>query len=145
MRSEVKELVDTLSVVFKTIHQRSYHKTDNKNLYPGQPKLLSLIKAREGITQKDIVKITHVTPATVTGMLNKLEANYYLYRVPDETDKRIMHVYLTPEGRHLAEQGEKFMLSMMEQLFDGFNDEELQTFLILAKKLKNNLRNDEKE
>jgi DNA-binding MarR family transcriptional regulator len=77
-------------------------------------------------------------------MLNKLEANKYVYRVPDEDDKRIMRVYLTPEGRHLAEQGEKFMKSMMEQLFEDFSDEELHTFVILAEKLRDNLHKHEK-
>lgn len=144
MRAEVKELVETLTEVFKSIHQRSYHKMENKNLYPGQPRLLSLIKKCEGITQKDLSKYTFVTPATITGMLNKLEANHYVYRIPDGIDKRIMRVYLTPEGRELADSGEKFMAAMTEQIFDGFNDEELHTFLTLSNKLKSNLRNIEK-
>lgn len=141
MRAEVTELTDTLSQVFKSIHHRSYYKMENKNLYPGQPKLLVLIKKHEGITQKELSKINCVTPATITGMLNKLEANHYVYRVPDETDKRIMRVYLTPEGRSLAETGERFMKSMIDQIFDGFSDEELHFLLELAKKLKDNLNN----
>ncbi|HWT76151.1 MAG TPA: MarR family transcriptional regulator [Mobilitalea sp.] len=145
MRAEVKELVETLSEVFKAIHQRSYHKMENKNLYPGQPKLLTLIRVKEGITQKDLAKLTFVTPATITGMLNKLEANKYVYRVPDEIDKRIMHVYLTPEGRQFSEAGELYIVSMMEQIFDCFDDEELLTFLTLSKKLKSNLRNIDKQ
>lgn len=144
MRAEVKELIETLTEVFKSIHQHSYHKLKNKTLYPGQPKLLSLIQRHEGITQKDLAKFTFVTPATITGMLNKLEANHYVYRIPDEADKRIMRVYLTPEGWELAVKGEMFMVSMMEQIFDGFDDEELHTFLTLSQKLKNNLRKIEK-
>jgi DNA-binding MarR family transcriptional regulator len=144
MRAEVKELMETMGQLFKSIHQRSYHKMENKNLYPGQPRLLSLIRSHEGITQKELSKLTFVTPATITGMLNKLEANHYLYRIPDEEDKRIMRVYLTPEGKSLSEKGEAFMSSMIDQLFDGFSDEELQTFLALTKKLKNNLNNNEK-
>lgn len=138
MRVEVKELTDTLSQVFKSIHQRSYHKLESKNLYPGQPRLLSIIKAREGITQKELAQMTFVTPASITGMLSKLEANHILRREPDEADKRIMRVYLTPEGRDLAEKGEMFMASMIEQMFDGFSDEELKEFLKLTRKLKEN-------
>lgn len=141
MKAEVQELTDTLSQVFKSIHQRSYYKMENKNLYPGQPKLLALINKHEGITQKELSKFNFVTPATITGMLNKLEANHYVYRVPDETDKRIMRVYLTPEGKNLADMGEKFMKSMIDQLFDGFSDEELQNLLAMAKKLKDNMNN----
>lgn len=80
-----------------------------------------------------------VKPATITGMLNKLEANRYVYRVPDDDDKRIMRVYLTPEGRALAEQGEAFMIGLTDRLFDGFTEEELKTLLRLVQKIKNNL------
>ncbi len=139
MRAEIKELIETLTQVFKSLHQRSYHKLENKNLYPGQPKLLSLIKAHEGITQKDLSRLNFVTPATITGMLNKLEANNYVYRVSDTTDKRIMRVYLTPEGHHIATEGEILMISIVEDLFEGFTEEELQNFLSYAKKLKYNL------
>jgi DNA-binding MarR family transcriptional regulator len=144
MRDEVRELIEILAEVFRTIHQRSYHKMDNKNLYPGQPKLLSLIKAHEGITQKELSQMNFVKPATITGMLSKLEANHYVYRMPDEVDKRIMRVYLTPEGRRLAEKGELFMVSMIDKLFDGFDEEELRTFLSLTRKLRNNLHKNEK-
>ncbi len=144
MRAEVSEVTENLSKVFKSIHQRSYHKMKDKCIYPGQPKLLSLIRANEGITQKELSKMSFVTPATITGMLNKLEANHLVYRVLDETDKRIMRVYLTSEGRCFADSGHKFMTSMMEQLFEGFTDEELQTLLKLTKKLKNNINNFDK-
>jgi DNA-binding MarR family transcriptional regulator len=117
---------------------------EDKCLYPGQPQLLSLIKANEGITQKDLSEKNFVKPATITGMLNKLEANHYVYRVADEVDKRVMRVYLTPEGRHITKQGEKFMESMTDQLFNGFSDEELQTLVQLIQKMRTNLHNHEK-
>ena len=144
MKAEVKQLIDAISEVFKSIHQRSYHKLKSAHMYPGQPKLLSLISANEGIQQKDLSEKSFVKPATITGMLNKLEANKYVYRVPDEVDKRIMRVYLTPEGRQFAAESEIFMASMMEQLFEGFSDEELQTFVKLAEKMRNNLHYHEK-
>lgn len=144
MQKSLYPLVNNFFEIFKSLHQRSYHKTEDKCLYPGQPKLLALIKANEGITQKDLSEKSFVTPATITGMLNKLEANHYVYRVPDEADKRVMRVYLTPEGSHLAEQGELFLKKMTTQLFDGFTDEEIQSLITLTDKMKANLQRFEK-
>ena len=141
MRTELKELVDTLSAVIKSIHQRSYHKLEDKNLYPGQPKILTLIRNHDGITQKELSKLSFVTPATITGMLNKLEANHYVYRVPDETDKRVLRVYLTPEGYDFSMKCEKYMVNMIKQVFDCLDDEELNTYLELTKKVRDNLWN----
>jgi DNA-binding MarR family transcriptional regulator len=139
MQMQQYQLINNLSEIFKSFHQRSYHKMDDKCLYPGQPKLLGLINKHEGITQKDLAEKTFVTPATITGMLSKLEANNYVYRIPDETDKRIMRVYLTPEGRHLAEQAEEFLKKLTLQLFEGFTEEELQNLIHMTDKIKENL------
>ncbi len=141
MRDELKEVMKILSEAMKFIHLRSYHTMKNHQMYPGQPKLLSLIKTNEGITQKELAGKNIVTPATITGMLSKLEANHLVYRVPDEADKRILRVYLTPEGRKLADHSDKFIASLVEQLFQGFTDEELHTLLILSQKMQRNISN----
>ncbi len=144
MNPELKELLGTLSEVIKYVHQSSYHTMSKKHLYPGQPKLLSIIRNNEGVTQKDLAEKNLCTPATITGMLNKLEANHYVYRVPDETDKRIMRVFLTAEGHHMAKHSEEFMILLVEQLFTGFSDEELHTLLLLSNKLKGNIQSSSK-
>ena len=138
---EIKQLINTYSDVFKLTHQLSYQKMDKLNMYPGQPKLLALLRYHEGLTQKELACKNYVKPSTITGMLNKLESNGYVYRIPDESDKRIMRVYLTPEGRHLAEQGEKFLIRMTELMFAGFTEDELRTFIRLSDKIKENLQN----
>ncbi len=138
---EIKQLINTYSEVFKLTHQLSYQKMDKLNMYPGQPKLLALLRYHEGLTQKELACKNYVKPSTITGMLNKLESNGYVYRIPDESDKRIMRVYLTPEGRHLAEQGENFLINMTEQMFAGFTEDELKTFIRLSDKIKENLQN----
>lgn len=139
-RNDIEQLLTTFSEFFKAVHQRSYQTLDKLKLYPGQPQLLSLIMKHEGITQKEIADKKFVKPATVTGMLNKLESNKYVYRIPDTVDKRMMRVYLTPEGKILAKQGEKFMIEMTNSMFKGFTKEEIQTYIKLTNKMRNNLQ-----
>ncbi|MGF7143526.1 DNA-binding MarR family transcriptional regulator [Anaerotaenia torta] len=139
MKPEIKQLLHSFTEIFKLFRQHSYQRMSETNLYPGQPELLLLIREKEGLTQKELAKKHFVKPSSITGMLNKLEANQYVYRVPDDTDKRIMRVYLTPEGRNLAKKGELFMRNATERLFDGFSDEELHTLLHLTDKIKANL------
>ncbi len=144
MKKEVKELTENLGEIMKYIHQRSYHKMNDKCVYPGQPKLLSRIKANEGITQKELSEKSFVKPSTITEMLRKLEANDYIYRMPDENDKRVMRVYLTPEGHKFAAYAEEFINSVIDQLFSGLNEDELNQLLTLTKKVKSNTQNIDK-
>ncbi len=136
----IKQLINAFSEVFRVIHQRSYHNVDEHKLYPGQAKLLSLIREQEGLTQKELADKNFVTPATITGMLLKLETSGYVHRIPDEDDKRIMRVYLTPAGFQLAETGEKHLIHLTELMFHGFTKEEIATYLELTRKIRDNLQ-----
>lgn len=139
-KTDIRQLMDAVAEIIKSIHQHSYSNHENQKLYPGQPKFLCLLKEHEGITQKELARKHFVKPSTVTGMLAKLEANHYVYRIPDPIDKRIQRVYLTPEGRNLAERGEAIMAGLTQKMFDGFSDEELQIYLRLTNKIRDNLR-----
>lgn len=140
MGYELKQLVESFHEFMKALHQKSYHNLKDKKIYPGQPKLLSLIKANEGIHQKELSKKMCVKPATITGMLVKLEANHYIYRKMDDVDKRIMRVYLTPEGHQFAMEAENFLNELTEQLFSDFSDDEIKTMNHLIGKMINNLK-----
>jgi DNA-binding MarR family transcriptional regulator len=140
---EIRQLIESYMGVGKLIHKCSYNNMEHMKLYPGLPKFLALIKENEGVTQKELAEMNGVKPATITGMLYKLEANQFVYRVPDDVDKRVMRVYLTEEGRNLAEQSEKFIRSLTETLFDGFTDEDCRSFIRLTDKMRDNLLNKE--
>ncbi len=141
MPEEIKQITKNLLEIHKSFHLLSYHKSINQNLHPGQPKLLSLIKGHEGISQKELGTMTYVKPSTITGMLNTLEAKHFVYRQVDEADKRIMRVYLTPEGREVATQSEQLMKSLYGALFKDFSKEEMNVILVLTNKMIENLRN----
>lgn len=142
-RNDINNLIKTFTELFRSVHQNSYVQMDRLKLYPGQPKLLAIIREYEGLTQKELAEKNCVKPATVTGMLNKLEANGYVYRLADESDKRVFRVYLTPEGREAAMLSTKLLLDLTERMFSGFTQEELKTFISLTDKIKSNLQKEE--
>ncbi len=139
MLEEIRLITKNIGEIAKSFHLLSCHKSNNHNLHPGQPKLLYLIKNHEGISQKELAKMTHVKPSTITGTLNTLESRHFVYRLVDETDKRIMRVYLTPEGVDVAKQSEELMKKFYVSLFENFTKEELDVILTLSNKMIDNL------
>ena len=140
MLEEVRQITRNFGEIAKSFHLLAFHKSINQNLHPGQPKLLAIIKNKEGISQKELATTICVKPSTITGMLNTLESNQYVYRKVDETDKRVMRVYLTPKGKELATQSQLLMKQHSEQLFEDFSPEELHSLLTLSNKMIDNLR-----
>jgi DNA-binding MarR family transcriptional regulator len=51
-----------------------------------------------GLNPSDLATKCGVTRATMTGLLDGLEREKYVTRVPDTTDRRMATVQLTPEG-----------------------------------------------
>jgi DNA-binding MarR family transcriptional regulator len=137
-KTDLKQFIKALSQIGKSIHQFTYCSQKNYKMYPGQPRFLWLLKEHEGLTQMELARKHYVKPSTITGMLAKLEAHHYVYRISDETDKRNMRVYLTPEGKKLAMHGEAIITRIAHKMFEGFSDEEFQTYLRLTQKISDN-------
>ena len=64
--------------------------------------LLVLGTSQDGITQRQLAEVLHLSPPTVTVMLQKMEQHSLVERWTDETDQRLTRILMTPKGRELA-------------------------------------------
>jgi DNA-binding MarR family transcriptional regulator len=62
------------------------------------------LAAHDGISQRDLAEMLHLSRPTVTTMLQRLEQHGVVERRTDLQDQRLTRVYLTPTGLGLAEQ-----------------------------------------
>ncbi len=69
----------------------------------GQGRILSLLKIKNEISQRDLAAILDITPQSLGELLGKLEKAGYIERRPSEEDKRIMVIHLTEAGKAAAE------------------------------------------
>ena len=71
--------------------------------------ILSILARQNGMTQNDIVRVSHLKGATISTTLAELEKAGYVVRKPDGYDKRCIRVFLTVEGFDLNDKRKKFM------------------------------------
>lgn len=67
--------------------------------HPGQVMCLRLLSVNGGATQRDVARMLHVAPPTVSKMVGAMEKSGLVERRPDEADQRLTRVYLTDAGR----------------------------------------------
>mgnify|MGYP006272323647 CR=1 FL=1 len=67
--------------------------------------VLTTLTEREGISQQELAERLYVTKGNISGLIDRLEAAQLVERRSLETDKRSHAIYLTAQGRDLAEQG----------------------------------------
>jgi DNA-binding MarR family transcriptional regulator len=69
--------------------------------------LLSTLTEREGLSQSEIANRLYVTKGNVSGLVDRLEQSGLVERRAIAGDRRSFALYLTAEGRRLADAGLK--------------------------------------
>lgn len=64
--------------------------------------LMQLYSAKEGLTPSEFAERVGVTRATITGLLDGLEREELVKRVPHPSDRRRLIIHLTPKGQQLV-------------------------------------------
>ena len=87
-------------------------------------------------TPAELADLSHVTRATMTGLIDTLERDGLVNREPDPTDRRMMSVTLTSKGRALMQQILPQHFQRMAALMKPLNEAERKTLVDLLVKIR---------
>lgn len=122
----IAELIDAereMSTVAVMFHSLIAAK---RGLNATETKALDWLQREGPLTAKELVQRSGLAPASVTGLVDRLERKGYVRRVPHPTDQRRVLVEMRPEGRRDLEPLFVDFLAEIEQLHEGFSTEELE-------------------
>lgn len=109
-------------------HLRRYHLHNYREFGPmgaphrGQGRILSLLKIKPEISQKELATILDIRSQSLGELLAKLEKAGFITRTPSETDRRGMDIHLTEAGLAASEQPEE--PQGLDGMFGCLNEEE---------------------
>ena len=101
--------------------------------------LMRLASEEKLPSQKELADKLNITPAAVTGMLKKLEAGGYIKRNIG-ADSRYNEITITAEGRRVVETSRAIFESIDSSIFEGFSDDELDSFIAHLEKIQDNIK-----
>lgn len=90
-------------------------------------------------SQKELADHLDITPAAVTGALQKLEKEGYIERTLGH-DNRFNELSITEKGREVVKQSKMLFCQADSAMFEGFSDEELDTYIAFLEKLQVNIK-----
>lgn len=79
------------------------------------------------MTVGQLAHSAELTPATVTGLLDQLEASGIVERRRSTEDRRVCHVSLTPQGWELFERKRRAWQAMWDERLAAVSDADLRT------------------
>ncbi len=101
---ETKTTYALISDAGKLLDDRVAKATEQYKLQSGARRVLSFLAVRDGVSQLDLIRVTHLKAPTISVALQKLEKDGYVFRRPDEYDLRATRVFLTEKGRALDDK-----------------------------------------
>lgn len=82
-------------------------------------------------TARDITVLRGISKSQVSQAVDLLVAEGFLTRTPDQTDRRIIHLAISEEGRPLTQECQQIQAFCGEQLVRGMTAEETETLRAL--------------
>ncbi|WP_420628887.1 MarR family winged helix-turn-helix transcriptional regulator [Candidatus Leptofilum sp.] len=110
------------------------------DLVPMQMRALRAIWSADAVTSQHIVGTLKRDKAQVTRLVNELVARNLVYREPNPEDKRSKLLKLTDEGGAIFRQIEDIEKVVFDEMVQGIDEADLETFFRVADQLSENMR-----
>lgn len=102
-------------------------------------RILTILNEREeGIRQRELAEKLMINPSSISEAIDKLEADRYIERNVDPSDRRATLITLTEKGKARAYEVEDERAEAFSSFFANLNEEEKKTLSELLQKLLGN-------
>ncbi len=108
-------------------------------IYRGQPQILEYLLEHGDCSQKELADKLGVSPASIATSLKRMSKSGFIERTPDESDRRINRLRITPQGKDALLAGKKECDKVDEAMFSGFSNEEINVFSDMLGRITENL------
>ncbi len=98
----VSEIIDHIRRVFQVVHEQSKKAKRKTGITGPQLWAIKLIKELSPVRVSDLARRMYIHPATVVGILDRLESSGFVVRKRSQDDKRVVRVELTVKGKKLV-------------------------------------------
>jgi len=125
--------------VHNKMHRHSMDHLKCSHVTPAQFDVLAQLRVAPGISQQELSEKLLVTKVNICGLLDRLEEQRLVERRPDPEDRRSHRLYLTGEGRELAEKIIPEHEDFIQEHMSTLSDEEQRALLALLRDLDHSL------
>lgn len=102
---------------------------DGRGLTMAQLRVMLVAIKPGGATVSEIAARMHVTPATVTGLTNRLIRRKLIRRREDDADRRRIRIDATELGREIVREIDVASHAYLEAIFARMGEERLRIFI----------------
>ncbi len=130
--------INDIAKIFNTMIS---HAAERSGISHSTRRILFHLNHNDGLTQLQLVNLTHLTAPSISVALSKMESEGFVRRVADEKDMRQVRVYLTDKGREHNSFIIKQCRETEEIMLNNISEQEKQEICEILRKILKNLVN----
>ena len=137
----IKEISVYVNILNSRIKKCFFDKLQENgiNITPEQFLVLDILWKEQSLSQQNIADIIQKDKNSVTKIIDSLEKKNLVRRVVDKNDRRINKIELTDDGSALEKVTTEVAINFMNDAIKDIDKQELDIFVNVMRKLKNNL------
>ena len=126
-RHRSREAISALRLAAKRLHDEMERWTDSYGLTESRLQVLTCLyfSPDHGMPLGELAEAQNLVPRTVTGLIDKLERDGLVSRVPDPADRRSVHAHLTKAGLARMEEMKKDAFQRQAEGTGGLTPDQL--------------------
>jgi MarR family transcriptional regulator, transcriptional regulator for hemolysin len=133
----------TFGFLLKDISRRYVHRFEERaralRLTLPQCRVLVQLSMREGVSQAELADLADLEPMTLVRVLDRMEADGWVKRCSDPSDRRARCLYLTPAGRPLVAEVWRLVDLTRSESVAGLSPEQVEQFIGTMESIRDNL------
>lgn len=132
-----KEIVVYLNLAGCRVKQYTSNllRKNNINLTPEQFLTIDILWNQGAMSQTSLAEQMQKDKNSITQLVDALESKGFVYRKQDRNDRRSNTVILTEKAEKIKDETKQFGISMLDEMLEGIDEKELQSFLATLKKI----------
>ncbi|HVC76647.1 MAG TPA: MarR family transcriptional regulator [Candidatus Micrarchaeaceae archaeon] len=136
---DTTEALAALRTASHALHNAMDRWLERHGLSESRMGVLWRLRDKDSITLGDLAQELDVSPRNITGLIDHLEADGFVERLPDPEDRRAIRVRLAAPGKQKLSDIKTEMGGQQHGLVANFTNDELQQLRHLCLKLARNL------
>ena len=116
------------------------HRAKGRGTTRAQWVVLFRLREQEGLSQVDLADILELQPISLVRLLDRLVEHGLVERRSDPRDRRANRLFLTPNGRQLADDLDSLRDAIANDVFQGVSVAALETSLKTLRDIKERIK-----
>lgn len=133
----------TFGFLLKDISRRYVHRFEERarslRLTLPQCRVLVQLSQREGVSQAELAELADIEPMTLVRVLDRMEADGWVERCSDPSDRRARCLYLTAAGRPLVAEVWRLVDQTRSESVAGLSPAQVDQFIGYMESIRGNL------